>query len=97
MPESAVLLACARQFVRQGPPDELLHALRQDLDWPTLLRMAEEHSILPLLYWEIKRACPDHLPQDLHARFEDNARSTLAHLDELSKPQTARRGPIIGQ
>jgi hypothetical protein len=63
--------------------------LNSVIDWPTLLRMAVAHGVLPLLYFNLKKTCPDLVPQpildQLHNHFLANAGRNLFLTEELLK------------
>lgn len=103
--EGALLIACARRFVRQDLGDGVRAAFREDLDWDLLLRMADEQLVLPLLYFGLEFECPGRAPQELRARFQDRARFNLLQTAELVRvlelleqnriPAVPLKGPIL--
>ncbi len=103
--EATLLLACARRFVAGQSDDEVHAALCSDLDWPTLLELADAHSVMPLLYSALEQECPVRVTQNLRTSFANHARSNLAHTAELLKvlaileqnriPVIALKGPVL--
>jgi hypothetical protein len=80
----SLLLACARRFVQQDSSrDDVRAALLHDLDWPALLQKAEEHAMVPVLYWGLEQGCPGRAPLELCVRFKDHVRANLAQTAEL--------------
>ncbi len=104
--EASLVLACARRFFGQAPA-ELREALGEDLNWPSLLEIADAHSVTPLLYWALQKECPARIPQELRTRFENHARSNLVRTAELLKvlnllerdqiPTIALKGPVLAE
>jgi len=105
--EGALLLACARRFVQQDQSDTVRAALRDDLDWPEVLRMAGHHSMMPLLYWVLELESPNSTPQELRDRFQDHARCNLLQTAELMRvldllaqnriPAVPIKGPVLAR
>ena len=108
-PEETLLILCARTRLDEASATHVNALLREDLDWDYLLRMAFQHSTLPLLY---KNLLPDHkdlLPKsfadELRAYFHGNAlrnmvltRELLAlveGLEALGVPSLPFKGPAL--
>ena len=108
-PEETLLILCARTRLDESSAAHVNALLREDLDWDYLLRMAFQHSIVPLLY---KTLLPDHetlLPKpfadELRAYFHGNAlrnmvltRELLALVDGLEAlniPSLPFKGPAL--
>lgn len=88
-PELELLLRCTRPNLdpaRSGRIQELLH---EELDWLYLLQCAQAHRLLPLLYWNLKTACPAAVPpavlHQLRDYFHTHARFALMRTAELLK------------
>src|SRR5438309_495022 len=51
--------------------------LQQNLDWQYLIQTALNHGVMPLLYWQLNKICPEALPNevanDLRQHFHTNA------------------------
>jgi hypothetical protein len=88
-PEVDLLLCCARTELDSQRVDRMRTLLNSVIDWPTLLRMAVAHGVLPLLYFNLKKTCPDLVPQpildQLHNHFLANAGRNLFLTEELLK------------
>lgn len=108
-PEEALLLWCASPAARATRAAPLTALVHQDLDWAALIRMAQWHGLLPLLYTQLQTTCPDAVPaalwQPLRARFEANAAhnlrltaALLALLREFARhgvPVVPFKGPVL--
>src|SRR5579871_1671881 len=102
--EVSLLLACCRKFVGNGSREEVHGAYNDDLDWSTLLKVADYHSVMPLLYWGLAIECPNRPQQELCDRFEQHARRNLlataellrvlALLDSKGIPAVPIKGPV---
>lgn len=88
-PEVDLLLCCARTELDSQRVDRMRALLNSVIDWPTLLRMAVAHGVLPLLYFHLKKTCPDLVPQPIldqfHNHFLANAGRNLFLTEELLK------------
>jgi hypothetical protein len=88
-PEIELLLDCSRT----DPDPE--RAIRTQMlveggtDWNFLLRMAQAHLVMPLLYRQLRIACPDLVPRNtlrlLHDHYKANARRNLYLTGELAR------------
>jgi len=61
-PESELLLCCARIHVDPETLERVRALLRQELDWPYLIRTALDHGVMPLLYSSLGAHCPEAVP-----------------------------------
>lgn len=86
-PEIKFLLACA-----SADEDELrlaqIRALSHEvLDWECLLRLSLSHGLMPLVYWNLHRACREEVPARVLDLFEKHfqacARQNLLFTGEL--------------
>jgi hypothetical protein len=61
--------------------------LRSDLDWAYLLREAQRHRIMPLLFWQLNSCAPEAVPKgvldELRNRFFSNSVRNLLLAREL--------------
>ena len=106
----ALLLAVIRSHFDRTEADSLRAILNHPpVDWSALVRLAKQHKIWPLLYWQLKSLCPEVVPPDKMAQlrqdFLDNA--SLAHrhgqilADLIGQLQTRRiralpfKGPTL--
>lgn len=74
-PELRLLLACARVG---GPAEPVDGLLAQPLDWEWLLRAAQAHRVLPLLFASLQ-AHPGAVPAEVLARLRASAMANLGH------------------
>lgn len=86
-PEVQLLLCCARTQLDSAQAEQIKGLLRQELDWPDLIRTAQRHGLMPLLYHTLSRTYPHLVPppvlNQLAARFQDNAGRNIALTKEL--------------
>ena len=108
-PEETLLILCARTHLDEASAAHVNALLREDLDWDYLLRMAFQHSVVPLLYKNLLPAHKDLLPKsfadELRAYFHGNAlrnmvltRELLALVDGLEAldiPSLPFKGPAL--
>jgi len=84
----ALLLDAIRSHFDQAEADSLRASLRQyPVDWPALFRLAKQHKVWPLLFWQLKSICPESVPPDdlaqLRRDFLDNASTAHRHSQVL--------------
>ena len=87
-PEAALLLACARAGSDAAHSAEVRDLARQEsLDWERLLKLAERHSLSPLLHWRLSQDCPEAVPlpilETLKNHSQANAQRNLLLTGEL--------------
>jgi Uncharacterised nucleotidyltransferase len=86
-PELQLLLCCARTHMECQRAEQIGTLLRGDIDWAYLIRTALQHSILPLLYWNLNATCPKAVPEtimdQLRRRFHANSVRNLFLIKEL--------------
>lgn len=86
-PEADLLLCCARTHLSSEKKDQIGVLLHSEIDWPYLIRIADAHGLIPLLYFNLKKAFTDSVPgsvlDQLHARFLANAGRNLFLTQEL--------------
>ena len=83
-PEVAVLLACARATASAEDDRRLGALVGADVDYPTLVALAERHRMTAFVYAHLKRVAPDRIP-----RVAMNALHRTSQL-------TAARGLMLG-
>ncbi|MHB8541515.1 MAG: nucleotidyltransferase domain-containing protein [Candidatus Acidiferrales bacterium] len=86
--EIELLLLCARRTLGVAESDRLAELVRNSLDWPLLLRLADENGLLPLLQHHLLReigspAIPPEVLPELQARGRQNALRALFLTAEL--------------
>jgi Uncharacterised nucleotidyltransferase len=110
-PEVDLLLACARTEITPEISDQIRAAVREGVDWLALIRLAMRHDVMPLLYRNLQRVCPDSVPESilkpLRARYEAQAAQARRYAEELLKILTLfeeqdifvvpYKGPVLTQ
>ena len=85
--EIELLVCCARIDLNAAQRSRLAALARRDIDWSYLLRTAERHGMMPLLYWHLSASCLEAVPpavrKDLQNRFQQNQRRNLFLTGEL--------------
>lgn len=86
-PEAELLLCCIRPRPFQAIVERVRSLLQGDIDWNSLLRLAEKHRVVPFLYHGLKGVCLEAVPIEiastLRTRFLENARKNLILTTEL--------------
>lgn len=54
-----LILACARRSLANGGNGRIREMVPQISDWPRVLRAAQLHGVMPLMYTHLKRTCPE--------------------------------------
>jgi len=107
--EVDLLLHCARTRLDSQHVQHVRTLLRENLDWAFVTRMAIRHGVMPLLYWNLNKACPDSVPANTFQRlranfFQISARNlslagellkVLHHLKEQAIPAVPFKGPTL--
>jgi hypothetical protein len=107
-PEAELLICCARTHIDDETAARIRDLANAPLDWTSLLQLADEHMVLPLLYHALDEVAPDAAPsaaQDqLRTGFHANVRNNLllAHelldllalFDEHDIPVVPFKGPV---
>ena len=85
--EFQVLLSACRVFLGTEEPSSLKARLAQGPDWDRLLRLANRHGVMPLLYRSISKNCPQAVPQEwlrrLMLQYMQNAARNMKMTGEL--------------
>ena len=79
-PEIELLLLCARTRVNSETAAKVETLVQEGIDWNYLLETAQEHGVMPLLYWNLNATCPeavlrttlDRLRSYLHTNAQRN-------------------------
>ena len=109
--EFRILLSACRVFLGTEEPARLEATLAQGPDWDKLLRLANRHGVMPLLYRSISKNCPQAVTQDrlagLRMRYLQNAARNLKMTTELLRildlfeshgiPAIPFKGPALAQ
>ena len=101
-PEIHLILCCVRLYIEPEAKRKIESLLQEDLDWPYLIKTADEHRVLPLIYKNLsenfyKFVPPptlDHLRNWYHINTIHNKLLTRA-LIELLETFTALKIPCI--
>lgn len=108
-PEAALLLGCAHTGLDCNRSERIRKLLGQDIDWVYLIKTALAHGMLPLLYWNLNRTCPEAVPKAtldqfasyFHAHAERNlllSKELLKLLELLGAhgiPAIPFKGPVL--
>jgi hypothetical protein len=86
-PEVELLLLCARPRMGSERAARVETLLQEDINWDYLLKTAQEHGLMPLLYWNLNATCPEAVPKaafnQLRHRFRKNAQRSVFWAGEL--------------
>jgi hypothetical protein len=107
--EVELLLCCARTRTNPEMSQRIRDAAQKEIDWVQLFRLALCHGMLPLLYWNLHRICPDIVPNDVleplrvrHAAGAAEGRllagelvGILSLLDSQGIPAVPYKGPAL--
>ena len=85
-PEVDLLLCCGRTQLNPAIADYLQILVEQEIDWIYLIRIAEQHGIMQLLYHNLNHTCAETLPQ-----------AVLQKLRLYSKGNTIRNQSLTNQ
>ena len=69
--ETNAVVGCARAFLSPSEVAPLKTALAQPLDWDALQRMADDHSVMPLVAYVVCRHAGDLVPPNILQRFRE--------------------------
>jgi hypothetical protein len=108
-PEIELLLCCARTSSSPETVARIAALLGEHIDWKLVLRMAQEHRVSSLLYWQLSGASPEDVPKDvldkLRTHFQANQFRNLFLTGELLKllgeleangiPAIPYKGPVL--
>jgi Uncharacterised nucleotidyltransferase len=108
--EFRLLLACCSVGKREPSEGNLRELLEGGVHWPEVLRLAEHHSVVPLLYQALcglSGPVPAPTLDDLRGRYSHNARRNLMFTGELvrildclerhSVPAIPYKGPVLAE
>jgi hypothetical protein len=108
-PETNAVVGCARAFLRPSEGASLRTALAGPLDWDALQRLADDHSVMPLVADAVGRHAGDVVPANILRRFrerfiritQDNLtgaqewQRVLRALREADVPAISFKGPAL--
>ncbi len=69
-PEVELLLCCARTHVDSETAERIIILLQNSIDWAFLIEIANQHGVMPLLYWSLKATCPEAVPKDIWVKLQ---------------------------
>lgn len=88
-PEIELLLCYARTDRDSLTAEKIDYLLQKHINWDYLVTIADEHRIMPLLYWNLKNTNPEAIPKKvfnlLETYFHTNALRNILLTKELSK------------
>lgn len=86
-PEVDLLFSTARVRISPETEDRIRSAVRQNVNWIDLIRLAIQHETTALLYWNLQRICPQSVPagvlEPLAARYKKMAAEAQSRAEEL--------------
>ncbi len=86
-PEGELLLCCSRTQLDESTKKQIQLLIEQEINWSSLLQIAEKHRVIPLLYHGLRLSCPDAIPReiyhDLKGRFYANTHKNFLLTNEL--------------
>jgi hypothetical protein len=105
-----LLLACARTTLSKQTIERIRALAQQIIEWPYILRAAQEHGIRPILYHNFNAVCADIIPgpilESLRRYMISNAARNLVMSSELLRlldgfkdkgiPAVPFKGPFWG-
>ena len=106
--EFQLLLACCS--LRTTKDADVRSRIEASVDWGQVLRLAEHHNVMPLVYQslrEVSEAVPAGILNEVHARYQNNARKNLRFTAELFRildcleshriPAIPFKGPVLAE
>ena len=88
-PENQLLLCCARTEASPELAARIRTLVASEIDWNYLLRLAQRHSITPLLYRQLERHASGLVPLDYAAKlklqYQQNHARNIILTDELCR------------
>jgi putative nucleotidyltransferase-like protein len=88
-PEDEMLICIARAYLDPERAEQFRALVHHGLDWDYVLRSAEWHGVVPLLYWHLNSLCQDIIPEIIRDRLHDyffkNSKTNLLLTGELLK------------
>lgn len=76
--EVEVFLCCARARLDEKQIARLRQLLDGTLDWNYILRFAESHSLVPLLYYHLHNHAPEKVPPAIYEKLREQFRKISA-------------------
>ena len=86
-PEVELLLSCTRTRISEEFRERIRFAAEKKVDWIALIQLAMRHDVMPLLFRNLQRVCPDSVPKDilraLRARYHEQGARARRRAEEL--------------
>ncbi len=70
--EIQLLLACAQTNLDADRADRIRSLIREDLNWPFLVKTAFQHNVIPLFHRSLNATCPDMVPSAIQAQLRSD-------------------------
>lgn len=109
-PEIEVLLCCARRTLDTSQSAQLMRTLQKQIDWPSLIRLADENGLLPLVCHHLTQLSGAIAPEWRKELQESNRPNSLRALfltSELQRitealrrqaiPALPYKGPVVSE
>lgn len=77
-PEVQLFMCCARARLDEERIGQLRQLLDAAMDWNYILRFAESHGLVPLLYYHLHHHAPDKVPPLIYEKLRDQFRRISA-------------------
>jgi hypothetical protein len=111
LPEVRLLVSCTRTRVTGEFSDRIRTAVDSEVNWMALIRLALRHDVMPLLFRNLQRVCPDRVPKSifgpLAARYQEQTIEARLRAEELARimpqfqeqgiPAVPYKGPTLAQ
>jgi hypothetical protein len=69
-PEIELLLCCTRSQVDEQTQVKIKNLVNEDLNWKLLLEIGKRHGLIPLLFYNLNKFCPQDLPDNIFSYLE---------------------------
>src|SRR5215207_3982314 len=80
-PEVELLLLCAQTRTNSETAARIETLVQESINWNYLLETAQEHGVMPLLYWNLNTTCPESVPRatldQLRTYFRKNSQRNV--------------------
>ena len=88
-PEDELLFSVARTRMTPDVSNRIRDIARGEVNWIRVIQLAMQHEITALLYWNLRRTCPDLVPAGvlapLAARYQLQAAEARKRASELAR------------
>lgn len=87
--EDELIVCCDRTHLNQEEILRIQSLVQKNIDWKYLIKMAQHHGVMPLLYKSLSIACPKAVPamvmETLQKNYQANGQRNLFMAGELIK------------